>query len=148
MGTISEMELQNIRHILLSSEMEEKKYKEYAKQATDPQVKQFFEKSAQSATQNKQTFLNFLKQEDNMEEKVMVADALTGINGCLTRYEEMITQTENQQLRQTLQQIRNSTETSQYELFTLAKNKAYYEPAAKAQEEEIKQVKSLVAPVQ
>lgn len=83
-----------------------------------------------------------------MEEKVMVADALTGINGCLTRYEEMITQTENQQLRQTLQQVRNSTETSQYELFTLAKNKAYYEPAAKAQEEEIKQVKSLVAPVQ
>ena len=82
-----------------------------------------------------------------MEEKVMVSDALTGINGCLTRYAEMITQTENQQLRQSLQQVRNSTETSQYELFTLAKNKAYYEPAAKAQEEEIKQVKSLVASV-
>ncbi len=61
MGTISEMELQNIRHILLESETEEKKYKEYAKQATDPQVKQFFEKSAQSATQNKQTFLKFLQ---------------------------------------------------------------------------------------
>ena len=61
MGTISEMELQNIRHILLSSEMEEKKYKDYANQATDPQVKQFFEKSAQSATQNKQTFLKFLQ---------------------------------------------------------------------------------------
>lgn len=77
-----------------------------------------------------------------MEEKVMVADALNGINGCLTRYEEMITQTENQQLRQTLQQIRNSTETSQYELFALAKSKAYYQPAQKASEEEIQNVKS------
>lgn len=61
MGTISEMELQNIRHLLLASEMEEKKYKDYANQATDSQVKQFFEKSAQSATQNKQTFLKFLQ---------------------------------------------------------------------------------------
>lgn len=61
MGNISEMELQNIRHLLLASEMEEKKYKDYAGQATDPQVKQFFEKSAQSATQNKQTFLKFLQ---------------------------------------------------------------------------------------
>lgn len=81
-----------------------------------------------------------------LDEKVMVADALNGINGCLTRYEEMITQTENQNLRQTLQQIRNQAETSQYELFTIAKSKAYYEPAAKAKEEEIMQVKSLVAP--
>lgn len=81
-----------------------------------------------------------------MDEKVMVADALNGINGCLTRYEEMITQTENQNLRQTLQQIRNQAETSQYELFTIAKNKAYYEPAAKAKEEEIMQVRALVNP--
>lgn len=77
-----------------------------------------------------------------MEEKVMVSDALTGINGCLTRYEEMITQTENQQLRQQLQQIRNQTETSQYELFTIAKSKAYYEPAQEASEQEKQQVKS------
>lgn len=79
-----------------------------------------------------------------MEEKVMVADALNGINGCLTRYEEMITQTENQQLRQQLQQVRNSTETCQYELFTIAKSKGYYEPAQPAKEEEIKNVMSLV----
>lgn len=60
MSCISEMELQNIRHLLLASENEEKKYKDYASQATDPQVKQFFEKSSQSAAQNKQTFLKFL----------------------------------------------------------------------------------------
>lgn len=79
-----------------------------------------------------------------MEEKVMVSDALNAINGCLTRYGEMISQTENQQLRQTLQKMRNETETSQYELYTIAKNKAYYEPAEAANEEEIKHVKSLV----
>lgn len=79
-----------------------------------------------------------------MQEKVMVADALNGINSCLTRYEEMITQTENQQLRQQLQQIRNSTETCQYELYTIAKNKGYYEPAQPAKEDEIQSVKSIV----
>lgn len=81
-----------------------------------------------------------------MEEKIMVSDALNGINGCLTRYGEMISQTENQQLRQTLQQMRNDTETSQYELFQIAKERAYYEPAQKASEEEIQKVKSLVSP--
>lgn len=80
-----------------------------------------------------------------MEEKIMVSDALNGINGCLTRYGEMISQTENQQLRQTLQQMRNETETSQYELFQLAKQKAYYEPAEQAREDEIQKVKSLVS---
>ena len=34
-----------------------------------------------------------------MNEKVMVADTLAGINGELTRYGEMIPQTENPQLK-------------------------------------------------
>ena len=55
------MELQNLRHLLLASELEEKKYQSYAENANDPQVKQFFQKSAQSATQNKQQFLQYLK---------------------------------------------------------------------------------------
>ena len=42
-----------------------------------------------------------------MNEKVMVADTLAGINGELTRYGEMIPQTENPQLKQTLKQMRN-----------------------------------------
>lgn len=78
-----------------------------------------------------------------MQEKVMVSDALNGINSCLVRYGEYISQTENQQLRQTLQQIRNETETSQYELYTLAKSKSYYQPAGPASQEEIMQVKSI-----
>lgn len=79
-----------------------------------------------------------------MQEKVMVSDALSSINSCLTKFGDMISQTENQQLRQTLQQMRNSTETSQYELFTLAKSKAYYEPAAKATDAEVETVKNLI----
>lgn len=60
MGNISELELQNLRHLLTAAQTEEKKYQAFAEQATDPQVKQFFQKSAQSATQNKQTYLQFL----------------------------------------------------------------------------------------
>lgn len=79
-----------------------------------------------------------------MEERAMVSDALNSVNGCLVRYGEMISQTENQQLRQTLQQMRNETETSQYELFTLAKSKSYYQPAQKATKEEVGNIKSLI----
>ena len=78
-----------------------------------------------------------------MQEKTMVSDALSGINASLESMGYMISQTANQQLRQTLIQMRNSSETSQYELYELAKNHGYYEPAAEAKEEEIKQVRSI-----
>ena len=42
-----------------------------------------------------------------MQEKAMVSDALNCINSGLKAYGEMITQTEHQQLRQTLQKMRN-----------------------------------------
>lgn len=61
MATITEMELQNLRHLIQFSETDKEKYSSYAEQATDPGVKQFFQKSAQSAEQNRQTFLQFLK---------------------------------------------------------------------------------------
>ena len=54
-----------------------------------------------------------------MNEKVMVADTLAGINGELTRYGEMIPQTENPQLKQTLKQMRNQCEMSQEEFTRL-----------------------------
>lgn len=78
-----------------------------------------------------------------MMEKTMVSDALVSINGELTRYAEMITQTEDPQLKQTLKQIRNQCETSQEELYQIARNKSYYVPAAKASPEEIAHVRSL-----
>ena len=58
-----------------------------------------------------------------MTEKTMVADTLAGINGELVRYGEMITQTENQQLKQTLKQMRNQCEMSQEEIYQIARAK-------------------------
>ncbi len=78
-----------------------------------------------------------------MNEKTMVADTLTQINSSLERYGSMIAQTQNQKLRQMLIQTRNSCEVSQYELYDMAKQHGYYEPAADATPEEIKQVRSI-----
>lgn len=79
-----------------------------------------------------------------MDEKTMVADTLAGINGELTRYSEMITQSENMELKQTLKQIRNQCEMSQEEIYQIARNKAYYVPAAKATAEEVAHVRSIL----
>ncbi len=78
-----------------------------------------------------------------MQEKTMVADTLTGINGELVRFAEMIPQTENKELKNVLKQFRTSCEQSQEELYQIAREKSYYVPAAKASEEEVSHVKSL-----
>lgn len=78
-----------------------------------------------------------------MNEKTMVADTLVGINGELTRYGEMITQTENPKLKQMLKQFRNQCETSQEEIYQIARQRQYYVPAQEARPEEIAHVRSL-----
>lgn len=78
-----------------------------------------------------------------MQEKTMVADTLTGINGELVRYAEMIPQTENKELKQTLKQFRMACEQSQEELYQIARDKSYYVPAQKATAEEVEHVKGL-----
>ena len=79
-----------------------------------------------------------------MTDKTMVSDTLAGINGELVRYGEMISQTENQQLKQTLKQMRNQCEMSQEKLYQVAREKSYYVPAAKASQQEINHVKSVL----
>lgn len=78
-----------------------------------------------------------------MTEKAMVNDTLTGINGELVRFGEMIPQTENKELKQTLKQFRNTCEASQEQLYQMAREKSYYVPAAQATAEEIAHVKNL-----
>ena len=78
-----------------------------------------------------------------MQEKTMVADTLTGINGELTRFGEMIAQTENKELKTTLRQMRNACEQSQEQLYEIAREKSYYVPAQKASQEAVSLVKSL-----
>ncbi|MBS5521539.1 MAG: spore coat protein [Clostridiales bacterium] len=81
-----------------------------------------------------------------MDEKTMVSDALVGINGELKMFGEMIPQTENPQLKQTLKQIRNQCEMSQEELYQIARQHQYYVPAQKASQQEIDHVKNILCP--
>ena len=77
-----------------------------------------------------------------MDEKTMVSDALSMLNSSLVGYANVISQAENVELRQTLQQIRNNDETSQYDLFKIAEQKGFYKPAAMAPEADIINVKN------
>ena len=77
-----------------------------------------------------------------MDEKTMVNDILNGVNSELTTYQNVISQAENMQLRQTIQQIRNNDESFQYELYKIAQTKGYYKPAQQATVTEIQTVKN------
>lgn len=77
-----------------------------------------------------------------MDEKTMVNDILNGTKAELTTYQDVITETDNMQLRSTIQQIRNNCESFQYELYRIAQNKGYYKPAEQATSQEIEQVKN------
>ena len=76
-----------------------------------------------------------------MDEKTMVNDILDGVKSELTTYQGVISETENMQLRQEIQQIRNNDESFQVELFKVAQVKGYYKPAAQATQTEIQKVK-------
>ena len=80
-----------------------------------------------------------------MDEKTMVADALVGINGELKMFGDMIAQTENKELKQCLKQMRNACEMSQEKLYDLARERSYYVPAAKASQQEIEHVRSILS---
>ena len=80
-----------------------------------------------------------------MDEKTMVNDILDGVKSELKTYQGVIIETENMQLRQTIQQIRNNDESFQYELFKVAQAKGYYTPAGQAPQAEIDKVKNEVS---
>ena len=61
MANLSELDLQNLRHLLGGEDVTHCKLKEYASCATDTQVKQFFEKGAKSAMDNKNQLMKFLQ---------------------------------------------------------------------------------------
>lgn len=79
-----------------------------------------------------------------LDEKTIVSDTLASVNGELVRFGEMIPQTENKELKQCLKQLRNECEMSQEKLYQIAREKSYYVPAAKASEQEISHVKSVL----
>jgi len=60
MANLTQVELQNLRHLIGSHETAYQKLSTYAQNATDPQIKDFFERSAQSAQNTKQKLITFL----------------------------------------------------------------------------------------
>lgn len=60
MSQLNQMELQNLRHMIGGHDTAMQKMQTYAQQSMDPQVKAYFEKSAQGAEQTKQKLMSFL----------------------------------------------------------------------------------------
>ncbi len=76
-----------------------------------------------------------------MKEKDMVSDYLSELNSSLAGYAQIISQCDNQELRNAFIQIRNADEKKQLELYQAAKQRNYYTPASQASQQDIQQVK-------
>ena len=60
MTGLSQVELQNLRHLIGSHETNYQKLNTYSSQAVDPQIKQIFSKAAQDSLNTKQKLMGFL----------------------------------------------------------------------------------------
>lgn len=60
MADLSEIELQNLRHLIGAHETSYNKLNAYSSQAVDPQIKQLFNKAAQDSLNTKQKLMGFL----------------------------------------------------------------------------------------
>lgn len=60
MVNLSQVELQNLRHLIIAQETSYDKFNTYASQCVDPQIKQLFMKSSQDALNTKQKLISFL----------------------------------------------------------------------------------------
>ncbi len=78
-----------------------------------------------------------------MLEKYMVSDVLSQVNSSLGTYAGVIAQASCPEFRKTMQDIRNSCETFQYDLYKVAQSKGYYQPAQIATPEEVQAVKDI-----
>ena len=58
---LNKQELQNLRHLIGSHETASMKLQDYAQQCNDPEIKQMFQQSAQSAKTTKQKLVSFLQ---------------------------------------------------------------------------------------
>ena len=60
MADLTQVELQNLRHLIGAHETSYQKLNNYAQNCVDPQIKQLFTKSAQDALNTKQKLMTFL----------------------------------------------------------------------------------------
>jgi len=77
-----------------------------------------------------------------MNEKDMVLDVLSGTKASLGNYAKVIVETGDQRLRQTFQQMRDSDEKFQYDLYKIAEQKGYYPASPASSAEDISCVKT------
>ena len=61
MSQLSELDVQNLRHMIGGTQTCEAKYSAYAEAASDKQVKQYFQQAVQSAKEKRQQLMGFLK---------------------------------------------------------------------------------------
>lgn len=62
MANLSQIELQNLRHLIGATETSYQKLNTYAEQVADPQIKQVFTKSAQDSLNTKQKLTRFINE--------------------------------------------------------------------------------------
>ena len=77
-----------------------------------------------------------------MQEKDMVNDILSGVKSSLGTYAKTIVECNNPNLRQTFQQMRDADEKFQYELYKVAHQKGYYQPAPAVDSSQASQLKT------
>jgi spore coat protein CotF len=76
-----------------------------------------------------------------MQERDIVLDVLSGTKASLANYATVIAECGDQNLRQTYQQMRDSDEKFQYDLFQVASQKGYYVPSPQASQQDSNNVK-------
>jgi len=80
-----------------------------------------------------------------MQEKDMVLDILSGTKASIGNYAKVITETADQNLRKTFQQMRDADEKFQIDLYNLAADKGYYITSPMASQEDASQVKTALS---
>ncbi|MDR2939871.1 MAG: spore coat protein [Clostridiales bacterium] len=77
-----------------------------------------------------------------MQEKDMVLDILNGVKSSISNYAKIITETNNQNLRQVFQNMRNNEEKFQYDLYMIANQKGFYPDPEEASSQEVSSAKT------
>ncbi len=80
-----------------------------------------------------------------MNERDIVNDILAGSKASINTYTTAIMECSNQQLRSTLQTLRNEAEQMQYQLYQMASQKGYYTPAPPANKNDVNQIKTTLS---
>ena len=77
-----------------------------------------------------------------MQDRDMVNDILAGTKSSINVYTHAIMESSNQQLRNTLIQLRDEAEKMQYQIYQMAEQKGWYMPAPQANQADVNKIKT------